>query len=266
MNKSTSITAPGMLACLAFLSILLFATSCASSKKTAVKKPKAGKITAEYLSQHMVENQVKANWLSAKAKVGYQDDYVSVNGSATLAIRKDSLIWMSVRKLGFEVARVQITPDSVYVIDRLSNEYSVKSLQSLADSYQLPANFSALQALLLGNPIFFSRKPLKMIAQTEYYLLENRSDNIFSQYQIGVEGLNIRGMQFDDFNENRRIDLQYESYERIPGGQNFSYLRNLKFDSQDTGQLNIAIKFTEVELDTPRQIRFEIPDRYQRVE
>ena len=106
---------------LAFL--FLLGTSCKSPIFLGKKTDKDS--SADALVEHLVENQVKAEWMYAKAKLRYDDKYQGFGASATIQMRKDSLLWMNIKKFGLEVARVQITPDSIYILDRINNEYYI---------------------------------------------------------------------------------------------------------------------------------------------
>lgn len=132
--------------------MLLFGLSACKSKKILEEKEV---ITAGNLKQTLIKNQVRADWMDAKVKVNYNDGYMSQGATAHIRIAKDSLVWMSVRKLGLEVARLQVTQDSVYFVDRFNQQYTVADLNFLSKMYSLPASLGSFQALLLGNPIFF---------------------------------------------------------------------------------------------------------------
>ncbi len=250
----------------ALLLLLLFlAGSCSSSRKTTDKRT-AGERTPEYLMRQLITQQVDAEWMDARAKVNYDDGYLSIGATADIRLRRDSVLWVAVRKLGFEVGRMLVTPDSVYVIDRINNEYLVKDLSYFTDRYQVPADFQVLQSLVLGNPFFLMTRGLEANAEVPYYHLSGRQGNTESHYWIDSGSYRLQRMSFNDNDSERKVEVSFEDYGQGKEDEKFSYLRNLKLDSRETGQMSIGIRFSEVEFNVPKNIRFEIPHRYTRVD
>ncbi|PHN04273.1 DUF4292 domain-containing protein [Flavilitoribacter nigricans] len=248
----------------ALLIILLAFAACKSAKKPETTKVKD--VTAGKLLDHMVKNQVKADWLEAKARISYDGEDQSVSASASIVMRKDSLVWMSVRKLGFEVARVQIDKDSVYVINRLSNEYTIQGLDYLASSYNLPANLKTIQAILLGNPVFLNSRDMTLNKEEANYHLISSSGQLENHFWLDMASLALVRTRYGDLRNRREVNLLLEDYQPLDAEQNFSYLRQIKVDSSELGEAAIEIDFSDVKINVPQEIRFSIPSRYTRVD
>ena len=121
---------------IAFLVLLLTATSCASRKKTVAPTPPQ---TFEWLTANL-DIQAEGNGINF-------DDL-----SGQMRMRKDSLIWLSINAtLGIEVVRAKVSNDSVWVINRLEKTYLAEPLDSLAMQFGIPLNLPLLQTLLLDN-------------------------------------------------------------------------------------------------------------------
>lgn len=251
-----------------FFGLLLFVVVVAGCKSTKkVNTAAEEKLSANKLLGYLVQNQVKADWLEAKARIKYDGEDQNVSASASIVIRKDSLIWMSVRKLGFEVARVQIDKDSIYLINRLSNEYTIKGLDHLAQAYNLPASLKTVQAMLLGNPVFLNTRQMKLGKEkTNYYHLINSSDQLENQFWLNAASLFLVRMRYGDLRNRREVDLLLEDYRPVDVEQNFSYLRQIKLDSRELGEAAIEIDFSNVKINIPQAVRFSIPSRYTRVD
>ena len=121
---------------IAFLVLLLAATSCASRKKTvAPVQPQ----TFEWLTANM-NIQAEGNGMNF-------DDL-----SGQMRMRKDSLVWLSVTaSMGIEVARAKVSTDSVWIVNRLEKTYLAEPLDSLATQLGMPLSLSLIQTLLLDN-------------------------------------------------------------------------------------------------------------------
>jgi hypothetical protein len=246
------------------LLVVLSFSACKTSKKVSVKKADRNK--PEVLFDELIRNQVKADWMEARVKLKYQDDYQSLRAASTIKMRKDSVIWMNVRVLGFEAGRALITKDSVFVLMRLQKQYLAESLDYLEESYNMPANLTTLQNLLLGNPLFFQTSGFNLDQKELSYHLYGKNDWMESHYWLNNADLSLQKMDFDDFRENRKVNMTLENYTQTTDNQNFSYFRKLELSSEQTGNISVDIDFTKVDLNTPKNINFEIPERYTRID
>lgn len=224
-------------------------------------KPKSDKV----LMKHLLDNQVNADWFGGKAKLTYADEYGRESFSANIRIRKDSIIWMNFKKFSLEGARVLIRPDSIFVIDRLNSQYAAKSFEAAQREYNLPVGFQGLQALLLGNPVFFSSETVAS-TDSSYYLLLQKTDRLEAKYWLDDAKMLLRRLMVNDFRNNRRVDVFASDYQRLEDKQNFSYVRRFNLNSPDMGEMNVEIEFSKVEINVPQKIEFEIPERYEKVD
>lgn len=250
------------------LALLLLTLIALSSCKTAREANTATSknYTARSLLDQMIRQQVQADWLEARTKIEFEDEDRKLSATATIKLRKDSLLWMSVRKLGFEIARAQVTQDSVYMINRLTNEYMVKDLNYLAREYNLPADLRTLQSVILGNPIFLQTRDLKLTTAEGTYQLTGQSEHWENRFWLDRQNLHLMLVGYDDLRQRRNLTIQLEDYRELNTGQNFSYLRQIAVDSRELGEAQVIINFTDVEINTPQEIRFSIPSRYSRVD
>ncbi len=242
--------------------MLLFGLSACKSKKILEEKEV---ITAENLKQTLIKNQVRADWMDAKVKVNYNDGYMSQGATAHIRMAKDSLVWMSVRKLGLEVARLQVTQDSVYFVDRFNQQYAVADLNFLSKMYSLPASLGSFQALLLGNPIFFSNTDLIFKEEENYYRLMATGQRSNSFW---LEKLTKRLSKIDleDEGKKQAVEMSFDNYKPLTDNQLFAHSRKMNVVSPEVGKIQIDIEFTSIELNQPKAIRFEIPKHYKKME
>lgn len=251
---------------LRYLLLALLATAVWTGCDSTRKLGKNTKVrSADELIRQLTQNQLNAEWLDARARIAYADEDMSVRGSAIIRWQRDSLLWMSVRKLGFEVARVQITPDSVYVIDRINNEYGKYGLDYIQSAYNLPANFHMLQTIILGDAWFPSSAQPELEATPEAYYLTDRSPTLELKYQIHSATFRLLQMAVNEPISNRSVNLELGEYQEV-NQQLFSYLRNLTINSPESGAITMNVQFSDVTLNVPKPTRFDIPERYTRME
>jgi hypothetical protein len=60
--------------------------------------------------------------LKIKSKISIKTAKIDQNIPATIHVKKDSVIWISIA-IGLEAARVSINPDSIFLLDRLNRKY-----------------------------------------------------------------------------------------------------------------------------------------------
>jgi hypothetical protein len=252
MNKSTFIL---------FVVIALVSLSaCKSTKKISTSN---GTVTATTVFEQLVKQQTNANWLDAQLKITYKDASMTQTANANVRMKKDSVVWISVKKLGFEIVRAQVTKDSVYFLDRFNQNYGVKDLEFLSKMYNLPASLETLQALLLGNPIFFSSSNWQLESLDQQHHLFARSDKN-SDFWINKSNGQLQAMALQD--GTNKLDLKLENYQLNEANQYFSYIRKIDVTSSEAENLNLVLEFTKVELNQPKTIRFEIPNNYTRLD
>ncbi|MEM0992120.1 MAG: DUF4292 domain-containing protein [Bacteroidota bacterium] len=245
-----------------FLALSLLLTNCKGLK--GVNK-EDDKMDAEKVRLAMLKNQVRADWLNASAKISLNGGGMAQSASASIRMQKDSLIWMSVKKLGFEIARALITQDSVYLIDRFNRQYMENDLNFLSESYNLPANLETLQAVLLGNPVFLTNAPLQLEQSEGQYHLFNEGERKGS-YWLGQENMQLLQMKLEDTDANQKLDVALLDYRLLADNQFFSYLREIEITSESTGDSSVMLSFQKVELNEPKSVRFEVPKSYSRIE
>jgi hypothetical protein len=225
-----------------------------------LKKAKSEK----FLLKKLVENQVSAESLAAKARVTVRDESGVTKFITNIRWKKDSIIWMNFKKVSVEAARVKITRDSIFILDRLNKKYVAEDFQFAQQEFNLPTGFDGLQAFLLGNPVFFT-KDMKADIDDNRYHLNGKTDTYEMEYWLEASTFLLRKMMVDDFRNGRTMEYELGDYEKLADGQNFSYFRQLNFTSREFGQMSVKMELSKVELDEVGEIRFSIPGHYERV-
>lgn len=256
-------------------SILLFALfllpACKSVKNAggAIKlKPRSSK----FLLKKLAANRIEADWLSAKARITYKDDVQTKKFNANFRYRKDSLIWFNVKKATVEAVRVQITPDSFFLIDRLNKEYYINSIEAVEERFNLPQRtasdlslFEMLEEILLGNPVFFAGTDLKTSSDDGEYVLKNKAEHFDAEYRIDAVDYLLTSMNFIPDDDRQYLKVEFDRSEKEKDYPKFSYFRTYKVNVPQQGKVSMKFKFSKLELNEPKNIKFEIPGNYKRI-
>lgn len=244
----------------------LLVASCKSKKVIPTEQDISEKSTT-FLLKALGKNKVEAEWLTAKAKINYEDDNEKIKFTSYIRMRKDSVIWFVVKKAGVEAVRAQITSDSVYIINRQAKEYTIKDLDFFETKYNMPSSFEAIQTILLGNVLYLSNlKPDSEIKNNQHHLYVEK-DNVRAEYWMDGTTYLLNEMQFSDVRNDQTFRMTFDNYKELEDEQIFSYFRNLNVSGKNTNNIDMDIKLSDVKINQPKSIKFEIPKkRYKKVD
>lgn len=176
------------------ISISLLA-SCKTSKQTPkTVVPSASQIQ---LKNHQIKS---ANFNNITINI-------SINGSslasrASMRIITDSVIQISiVPALGIEMARINFTPDSILLLDKINQKYLATSYDSLLNKINLPLGFSDLQAFFL-NKLFVAGQNSVSFEQTlAQFNSSSFPDGLMLRSKTSFRGVN------SDFVVNKQANI-----------------------------------------------------------
>lgn len=203
---------------------------------------------------------------SAKIKVEYEDNKgKQPNITAYVRMIKDSAIWISgyATVFNIEAFRALIKKDSVFVIDKINKEITMRSIDYLQEVSEIPFDFSTLQDLLVGNLVFFSDSVVSF-KETESKILLSTIDPHFKHLLTILKAdKSITHSKLDDldFSRNRTADITYGEYENS-NGVNFSTYREVTVSEKN--KLDIQLKYKQYEFNKELQMSFNIPKNFKR--
>ena len=215
--------------------------------------------------------EIDFRYLTAKSKLSFKSKDQDINNAnVTTRVQKDSLIWMSVSVVGgIEVARIQITRDSVTILDKIHREYSRYDFQTLSRRFNFAMNFDLLQALIVGN-LPLPRRPAQKIKNERDYLLLRQSDGkVLVDNYIGEEDRKLKKLMVTEQPTKNTLRLDYEDFTALNSFV-FPYtsLVTLNYQSGTDGQFYetlLQIRHSKVELvDKAPGFPFSIPSKYDR--
>jgi hypothetical protein len=209
---------------LLFLSIVVLLGSCRTTKKMAETRPLVEK-NAQTLIQQLMDSSFSADGFGARltATVHSNKDKTS-SFTATIRIKKDSIIWVSLSSFAIEGARISITKDSLKLIDRVNSKYVIGDFDYLNDIFQVAVNFEMLQSIIFGN--YFSYQDAKKLKsayiEDPFYILSTLSKLFPFKSQINVSSgdSSLVGISLEYSKVSLNSDLEFPfsippKYEKI---------------------------------------------------
>ncbi len=262
--------------------IILAATACRPTKKvqkieTAIskkdtvqtvvvtKEPTAidsAKMAAEAYKKATI-NKIDFKTFNAKIKIQYEGIEESDQATATVRIQKDSLIWvMLTGPLGIEGMRLQITKDSVVLMNKLKKTVQYRSIDYLKETAEIPFDFYTLQDLIVGNPIFLDSNVVSY-KYTDNELRLLMVGSLFKHFiTLNNNDYTITHSKLDDVDplRNRTCDITMSSYE-FTQGVPFATYRHISVSEKS--KLDIYMDFKNYSFNEVLSFPFNIPKSYK---
>lgn len=232
----------------------------------ATDDPKADSLL--YIHQiysKLVSHHIDFKTFSAKVKVNYEgSDGKNYEFNAFIRMQKDKIIWISVNALlGIEAFRVEVTPDSVKIVNKLDKVVQLRSVSALQELSHLPFDFKTLQDLILGNAIYLDSN-IAFYQKIENGVTILSVGKVFKNYlTLNAEDLSIRHSKLDDIDvmRARSCDVTYRDYERKDTIE-FSTYR--KISVAEKAKLDIELAFKQYSFNEDLSFPFSIPKNYKR--
>ena len=247
--------------------------SCSATKSIKTSHSIEGMTEKEFV-EHVIDNA--GGWHALTAKMALSVDLgkgtTKVNG--TLRIKKGEVIQMSIAPfLGIEVARAEISPDGILVIDRMNKRYVEVSFAEVEALAKANLDFHTLQALFL-NELFlpgkgdltardaslFKVEPeaegvwlnVKRAKRFGYHFLAEAPEALLKESYIGLNGTPY-GLRW-----------KYEDFRSL-GKKNFPTDMKLAFEGGKK-PVKAAFALSRLSTDADWETRTEISPKYNKVE
>lgn len=276
-----------------FICFSLLVVSCKTKKKTKeiTNLPpkdttdercrldfKSGKV----LTRHMKENELDYTYASAKLSCELTVDGEENSFQVNIRCRKDSVIWMSISKLGIDAARVLITKDSVkFTLGLTERKYFKGDFSYVNQLLHAELDYNMIQALMFGNSAEFvdadeKLKPGKDKENCRYLLSTVRKRHLkrimegeeqpkesFQTIWLSPETFKIQKLEFDDPQTKRKFNAQYDDFRPVD-----RFLSPFKMVYLITAekQVNAKISFARITINEPQKFPFNIPSSYDPIE
>ena len=157
------------------------------------------------------------NYLSTKSKVTFKDDNTALSFTATIRVKRDSVIWMSLSPaLGIEAVRGLITRDSIYIINRLERTYSVLDFASLSRKFNFDIHYGLVQAMLLGDMPFGQQETDRIMKKGQNILIHQEQGNIAIDNYIDPEKMKTERVQLYETSSTNALTLLYSDFQPFP--------------------------------------------------
>ena len=255
-----------------FMVVLM--ASCSSTKSLKTAHSIEGMTESEFVENVIVN---AGGWDALTAKMTLAVDLegkgaTKVNGS--LRIKKGEVVQLSIAPfLGIEVARAEISPEGILVIDRMNKRYVEVSFAEVKALAHADLDFHTLQALFL-NELFLPGKDdltphdvsafrvepeaqgvvldVKKTKRFSYQFLTQAPEALLKESRIGLEGTpDLLSWKYDNFRSLEQKRFPSEMQLAFEGGKK---------------PVKAAFSLSRLSTDSDWETRTEVSSRYEKVE
>ncbi len=198
-------------------------------------------------------------------------EYGGMTYSGTIRILKDNAIWVSAGKYGFEGARLLITKDSVWFLNKLEREYFAGDYDFFRNILGFKVSYEMLEGLLLGkdfnsydssNSIYRVEENgdiLKISFDARTDLSDANAPKLKQDlYYNKTLRLIIRNY-FEVIDLRNSLDVYYDSFSPIDG---YSFPSNIRINAFAGKTMKVVIKAKNQKLNDVFDMPFSIPKGY----
>jgi Domain of unknown function (DUF4292) len=245
---------------------LLLLTSC-RSKKSVVNSNNMPVLSEELAPESMAllekvrATQLPYTWFAASGQGRIDWDGQRFSARVNVRILHDSVIWVQIQKLGFEVGRMLITPDSAFFINRFERTYSIYKTNDFLEEYKVPADFEMFSKVFTAGAYM---PPLinKSVMEQDGSVMISSGNGMSARHWFDASSLLIRSLITDPL--SREWSSVYGDYKRTNSGQSFPYRRSNTVVID--GESNIFdLEYNELVIDVPQEFPFSIPSHYEKI-
>ena len=246
------------------LFFLFFASSC-KTKKIATGSMASHRRDSIALSGEAAQfieksrdNKMDYDWFASRIKVEYSDNNLSQDFTAAVRMRRDSILWISLQgPFGIEGGRILITRDSIFVINKLSNEYLRQPISYLSRLLPIQTNLPQLQDFLLGYFLMFSdAAPDYRGLEDSLHLIRAESPEFRYDSKLYPQNYTLAKSVLTDKMLNQQMNVTFDAYS-TEQGKAFSNERNIDI-KQGNKNLNMHLVFTKIKVNEVLNFPFEI--------
>jgi Domain of unknown function (DUF4292) len=211
------------------------------------------------------KNRINFTTFSAKIKVEYEDyKGKQPDFNAFVRLYKDSVLWISINAtfLSIEAFRIMITKDTVIILNKLNKKVERHSFNYIENIANISLNFSTLQDLVIGNPIYIGDS-IVSYRQTENHILLGTAGEFFKNLlTISADNKLVERSKLDDIDvgQNRTADLSYGDYEKNDG---FYFATYREITVAEKTKVDINLNYKQYDFNKELSFPFSIPKNYK---
>ena len=227
--------------------------------------------TEEAFFASVIDRSFHFDTFSARLNLDFSGMNQELSSKAQLKMIHDDRLQISIQPfLGVEMFRIEISNDSIKILDRMYKRFMADSYQHLKREMEIDLNFQNLQALLT-NQLFvpgenrissrhFRRFRIIKGSRSAELQLKDSNDSYYTFTADGDERLLSTKIEHG----NQILAWDYSQFQKIDN-QEFPMKITTRLSAIDQTQGTATLTFSSPEINRPVSMDFNIPSGYSRV-
>jgi hypothetical protein len=173
-------------------------------------------------------------------------------------MRRDSALWISLQgPFGIEGGRILVTRDSIFVVNKLSNEYLRQPISYLSRVLPLQTNLPELQDFIMGVYLLLSHAmPDYRGMEDSLHIIRAESPQFLYQSALYPQNYTLAKSVLTDKMLSQQMSITFTGYSQEQG-RPFSSERSIDI-RQGSKNLNLHLVFTKIKVNEVLNFPFEI--------
>ncbi len=241
-----------------------FLIGCKSKQAVATLAAKDTAEITKIINGHYA-NGSDFNTLNIKANAKYEDRSQSHSMNADIRIKKNEIIWINIKILGFPVAKALITPTKVSYYEKINSTYFEGDFSTLSNWLGTDLDFQKVQNLLLGKAIddLSKGKWISEINEKLFKLSPATTTDITKEFYFEAANYLLKKEAITQTSHNRALEIQYPSYSEVER----MFLPNaINIKATQKDKISIAIEYKNTTFNENLSYSYSIPSDYKAIQ
>ncbi len=240
---------------------VVFLFSCKSTRQTqtTVEPAQTASLTTDEMIEQSIRQRSDFVWFSANLS-GMVDIDGDVNSfSGQLRIKSGEEIWITMSKMGFEIARLKVTQDSVFLFNKLQKSAIVSDFTFFKNATGVDFTFAMLQDILLGNYFLGEAKGeyTSEFVDDVYRFQSNKSKREFQcEFDLNKNYYKFTSLTLKD-TKNRSVTASYANYSFF---NDDLYPQKITLKMQKPLAMDLQLVYQKIQINVPLSMPFSIPE------
>jgi hypothetical protein len=267
------------------LCCVLVVSSWAGCKTAAVTTGGGGGATGaevmrseEAFFASVLDRAFRFHTLSARIKLEWESPQRDMSVRGQLKMIRNDCIQISLQPfLGVEAFRVELTGDSVKILDRLNKRYLAESYEDLKGFVAPPLfgfNFHNLQSLFTNNLFIPGESEVTPRQIRRFRITRGRQQSVYLKvkdetgllYTFTADGGDerLRSASIRDRGDRYRLTWDYDDFQTV-GRQRFPFKMKAGLIAGEQAQGSVTLFFSDAVVNRPLKTEFHVPAGYRQV-
>ncbi|MCS6833660.1 MAG: DUF4292 domain-containing protein [Flammeovirgaceae bacterium] len=221
-------------------------------------------------------DKLKYEYLQLKSKFNYQNGNDDIKALADIRVKKDSLIWFSIRHgTGIEGIRGVITKDSILIIDRIEKTYLAFDYPSLQQKLNFELSYDLLQSALIGEINLPEENTSKAIKEGGNFVVSASKEFLEMKFYVHTVYRKLSHVLIKDRRTQNMLEIDYAEFKEAQKdkieektNQLFAHFIQaiLDYKKEDKNQrIIVKLEHTKVEImEKPIRFPFKMNDKFEK--